>query len=421
MSSKSIKIESPLSRILLGVSALAIVAAVIYVFSWMFADSISNSAQDKDVAEFAVGLAPQNPQAHYIVAMLRENSFIPEDIPKSLAGFEKAASLSPNDYRLWLALGKARESNGDVNGAELALQRALELAPNYAQVQWLYGNILLRQGKIKEAFAHIGKAVEGDPELANPAVNTAWSVFNGDLEKIKAVIGDSNYTRAALASFFVKQKRFDEAMNIWNSIPAKEKKDTFKTEGENLFKSLIEEKKYRAALLVKNQLADNTRNTAIGRINNGSFEENIKDEQAEKFEWELGAGNQPQIAVDDQQHHDGNRSLVLSFGGVNNREFRNISQLVPIESSKQYTLKLFYKSDLETTAKFVWEVVDTNDNKIIASTEAFAEKADWTSLNASFTTSENTEAVIIRVVRSDCDSALCPTSGRLWFDEFSLN
>ncbi|MGI8668982.1 MAG: tetratricopeptide repeat protein, partial [Aridibacter sp.] len=164
MSNKSIKIESPISRILLGAAVLIVAVAAVYIFSWMFADSISKNAQDIDMAEFAVGLAPHNPQAHYAIAVLRENSFIPEDVPKSLGEYEKATSLSPNDYRLWLALGKARESSGDVKGAELALQRAIELAPNYAQVQWSYGNILLRQGKTKEAFVQIGKAVEEDPK-----------------------------------------------------------------------------------------------------------------------------------------------------------------------------------------------------------------------------------------------------------------
>ncbi len=421
MPNRSIEIESPISRILLGAAGLIVIAAVVYIFSWLFADSISKNAQDKEVAEFAVGLAPHNPQAHYAVAVLREASFVPEDLPKSLAEFEKAASLSPNDFRLWLALGKARERSGNVKGAELALQRALELAPNYAEVQWTYGNILLRQGKTKEAFVLIGKAVEGNPEFANSAVNTAWLVFNGDLERIKEVVGDSNYTRAALASFFVRQKKFDEAMNIWNSIPLKQRKENFKTEGEVLFNSLIAEQKYRSALQVKNQLPGNSIKPAVGKITNESFEQNIKEDQAEKFDWELGTGNQPQIGVDNEQNHSGNRSLVLAFGGLNNKEFRGISQLVAVESSKQYTLKLFYKSGLETTAKFVWEVVDIKDNKVIGSTDTFGEKTDWTSLNADFTTSENTEAVIIRLVRSDCSSTLCPTSGRLWFDEFSLN
>ncbi len=87
MSNKSIKIESPISRILLGAAVLVVAVAAVYIFSWMFADSISKNAQDMDVAEFAVGLAPHNPQAHYVIAALREDSFIPEDLPKSLAEY----------------------------------------------------------------------------------------------------------------------------------------------------------------------------------------------------------------------------------------------------------------------------------------------------------------------------------------------
>lgn len=422
MSNKSIKIESMLSRILLAVTALVCVAAVFFAFTWMFADSISANAQDIEVAEFAASLAPHNPQSHYTIAVLREKSFLPEDIPKSLAEFEKAASLSPNDYRLWLALGKARERSGNTKGAELAFQRALELAPNYAQVQWAYGNNLLRQGKNKEAFVQIGRAVENDPNFANPAVNTAWQLFNGDLDKVKQVVGDSNHTRAALASFFVKQGNFTEAMNVWNSIPVNEKKVTFRKEGADLFTSLIAAQKYRTALQVQNQFAENnSNNAAIGKVNNGSFEENINAEEADAFRWKLGQGVKPQIGVDNREKHSGDKSLILVFGGGDNKDFRNISQIVPVEGGKQYSLKLFYKSDLDTNAKFAWEAVNPADNSVIASTDTTIEKADWTSLSANFTTPEAAEGIILRLVRRECSSILCPTSGKLWFDDISLN
>ena len=112
---------------------------------------------------------------------------MPEDLPTSLAEYEKAASLSPNDYRLWLALGKAREQSGDSKGAELALERAINLAPNYARVLWAYGNILLRQGKIAKAYTQIRRAVDQDFKFANPAATSVWQVFDGDIEKVRQI------------------------------------------------------------------------------------------------------------------------------------------------------------------------------------------------------------------------------------------
>ncbi len=421
MSNRSIRIESTISRILVAAIAVGFVIVAIYTFVWLFADSISDNAQDKNVAEFASGLAPYNPQSHYSLAVLLENSFIPEDIPKSLAGFEKAVALSPNDYRLWLALGKARERNGDAKGAELALKKASELAPNYAQVQWAYGNILLRQEKNKEAFNLIGKSVKNDPTLANSAVTTAWQVFDGDVERIKEIVGDSDYTRAALASFLIKEKRYNDAMTFWNSISKKEKINTFEREGKALLSNLINAKKYQLAVQVKNDFSSGNNKIKIGKINNPSFEQDIKTDKPEAFEWQLGKGSQPQIGIDTREKRRGNRSLGLVFGAVNNRDFKEISQVVPVESGTQYELELSYKSNLDTTAKFVWEVLDTSDNKVIASSSVIEEKADWTKLSVNFSTSEETQGIRIRLVRSECGSKLCPTSGRLWFDEFLLN
>ena len=90
----------------------------------------------KEVAEFALTLAPNDPQTHYTLAVFDEKVFSPENLQKSLAEYEQSAALSPNDYRVWLGLGNARERSGDAAGAELALRKSLELAPNYAPVHW---------------------------------------------------------------------------------------------------------------------------------------------------------------------------------------------------------------------------------------------------------------------------------------------
>lgn len=422
MLNKTIKIDSAASRILLAVIILMCIIGVFFAGKWMFAQSIASSAQELELAEVAADMDASNPQTHYSIAVLLETSFVPENLLKSLAEFEKATSLSPNDFRLWLALGKARERNGKFKSAELAFQKALELAPNYSEVQWTYGNSLLRQGKNKEAFVHIGKAVESDPTLANPAVNTAWMVFDGDLNKIREVVGDSNYTRAALASFYVKQNNFDEAVNTWNSIPMNQRREVFKDEGINLFNTFIGVQKYRTALRIKNELnISGIKNTAVGKINNGGFEENIKEEKAEVFEWQLIGGNQPQIGVDDKQKHGGAKSLVLGFSGADHRTFRSISQTLAVDGGKQYSLRFFYKADLELAPTFKWEVADTVDNKILGSTEALSKNTDWTSVNLNFTPAENSEGIVIRLVRTDCSSTFCSTSGKIWFDDFSLN
>ena len=148
MSIKTIKIESLGSRaVLLGAGLIFLICAS-YLVRWYFAATIASNTDSKEVADLAIDLAPGDPQAHFTSAALSGRIFAPEELAKSLAQYEQAVALAPNDYRLWLALGNARERAGNPAGAEVALRKALELAPNYSFVKWTLGNILLRQGKM---------------------------------------------------------------------------------------------------------------------------------------------------------------------------------------------------------------------------------------------------------------------------------
>ena len=221
---KSIKLETVSSRTVLIIAGFLCLTAIIFIAKWCFANALATKAPSKEVAELSVNVAPNDPQTYYALAILNEKTFLSDDLPKSLREFEQAVALSPNDFRLWLAYGKAREQSGDGAGAELALRKALEFAPNYAQVQWMLGNVLLRRGQIREAFFEIHRAAESDKNYRIPAVAAAWQIFNGSLADVKQNIGDSANLNSALMMFLAKQKRFAEAVEIWNALPPKKRK-----------------------------------------------------------------------------------------------------------------------------------------------------------------------------------------------------
>ncbi len=421
MQTKAFKISSPLQRILLIVFGLLCLVWLFFAAKWFFGNAIATRVLQKEVAELAVSLAPNDPQTHLTAAVLYNQSFQPEDLPKALAEYEKAVALSPNDYRLWLAFGKALERTGKSESAAKALQKALELAPHYAEVRWVYGNILLRQGKTAEAFAEIRRAVEGDPKFAAPAATTAWDIFEGDLEAVRKNIGDSASVKSALAVYLANQKRFDEALQIRNSIPENIRKTTFKEDGEKIFSQLIADKKYRSATRIKSELAGkDAAGISVGKITNGGFETAVNAEKAEVFEWEIAAGDQPQIGVNNEQKHSGGQSLVLVFNSAVGKEFRNVSQIVAVEGGREYEFEAFYKSALETSATVKWEIVEAASGRILASTDAIGRKTDWKSSGVRFTTPEESEGIIIRLVRENCASADCSISGTVWFDDVSL-
>ncbi len=418
---KFIRINSTLPRIVLLFAGLLLLVGIYFSIKWQLGASVAATTEYKEIAEAAVDLAPSDPQARLIWASLLEKTFLPEDLPKSLVEYENAAALAPEDYAKWLSLGKARERNGDTTGAEKALRKARELAPHYAQISWTLGNLLLRQGKTDEGFAEIRQAAEANPAFNNPAVLAAWQKFDGDLAQTRRAVGDSPAVNSALAVFLARQKRLDESLAVWNSLPAEGRKTDFRENGREFYNQLIAAKKYRTAQLVLAQISEGDAIAAPGQFADGGFESDVKMQNPGLFEWQIGDAQQPQIGYDNQQKHGGERSLAVVFNSADGKDFRAVLQTVTVESGKTYELSAFYKSDLKTTSTFTWEIADAADGKTLAATaETGTKTSDWTNLTVKFIVPVNTEAIIVRLSRVACKSGLCPITGRILFDDFSL-
>lgn len=421
MAIKSIKLNNSAALISLLVAVLLCILGVFYAVKWCLADTLATQTPNPELAAYAAEISPGNPRTHYTLAFWRERTFLPEDFQKALEGYERAASLAPNDFRMWFDLAKARDRNGDSEGAEKAYRKTLELAPNYSRNHWALGNLLLREGKTDEAFAEIRHAVENDSSLANPAVSVAWNFYDGDVATISQKIGDSIPIKAALSNFLAGQQRFDESFALWNALSENDKRETYKTDSQALLQSLLAAKKYRDALSVQSQINPSEgEKIEVGKILNGGFEADVKMANAGVFEWSIADGLQPQIGFDGAQKHGGNRSLVIVINSMNGQDFRLIQQTVAVESGKRYQFETFARSELKSPATFKWEITDAASGAVLGSTAAVPNSSDWISLTADFTTPPTTQAVNIRLARVPCPVSMCPISGKVWFDDFNL-
>ena len=386
---------------------------------WGMASSAAVRAEDPDVARFLTGLAPADPQTHYSAAVLLEKSFEPADIRDALHEFETAAGLAPENYLFWLELGRALDRSGDAERAERALRRALDLAPNYSRVQWAFGNTLLRQGRTDEAFAEIRKAVAGDPaSFAGPAAVTARQFFGSDSAAIQRAVGGSIQFDAAMASLLIREKRFDEAMEIWRRLPADARRTSLRETGAALVTALLGERQYRSALEVSAGIADGV-DARPGQITNGGFEAAVKPTGAGPFEWSIAPGLQPQIVLSSGQRHGGNNSLLILFNSNDGKEFRSVSQLIAVEPDAPYELEVFYRADLKTQATLKWEIVDAIDLRQLGVSDAMSNSIDWSPLRLTFRSSATSDGIILRLTRDNCGQ-ICPITGSIGLDDISL-
>ncbi|MFN2412344.1 MAG: hypothetical protein ABR535_04720, partial [Pyrinomonadaceae bacterium] len=334
--------------------AFVIILAVgaFFVSRWGFANSASTRADSSEVAEYLVTLAPSDPQTHYAAAVTLEKNFASADIERSLVEYETATALSPNNYHLWLALGRARDRSGDAAGGEKALHRAAELAPSYAQVRWALGNFLVRNDRPDEGFAEIRRAVAADPSFARPAVNTARQILDGDVSKILAALGDSPRIKIWFSTLLAGEKRLDEAINIWRSVPLPDRYQVNKDASLELTASFIEAHRYRDAMAIAAEQDDSIGATG-GQITNGGFEQPIKVQNAAWYDWQTSQGTQPQIAPTTSKQKNGANSLVIIFP-ADGRDFRQFSQIVAVEPGRTYDFEIYYQAEIKTNAELRW-------------------------------------------------------------------
>lgn len=426
MSLKIVKFERGVGRIILLAAAVVALFVAWSFIKWNFANTIAarmdtNAPGADRVADFLMSVAPGDPQTHLTAALIYEKTFDTNDLARSLAEYEAAASLSPFDYMRWLDLGKARGLNGDDVGALKAYARAAELAPNYASVQWAYGNSLLRSGNVEDGFALIAKAAASNPDLSKPAVTMALQVFDGDLGQVRAALGDNDNTNSALAAMLASERRFNEAAEEWSKLSPENRTGKLRPFGMWLIDQMANGKQFRsAARIVADLQSSEAERPVVGQVADGGFENGVKLRNAGLFEWQIGAGEHPQIGLAEGQSHSGRYSLFVLFNTFSTAAFRDVSQTVAVEPGAQYELEVFYRSDLKTPALLKWEVADAGSTQAIAATPILVPIADWTSMKAVFTVPSGTDGVVIRLARDGCAGPSCPMNGKLSFDDISL-
>lgn len=422
-------VRKPAVRIVLILLLLAAAVWSYFAVRWYIGNTLAeyfNPAQNNlQIAEMAVGLAPNDPLTHWRIAQVSQKVLPLDQQAKAIAEYEKAVSLSPNDYRFWMALGTAHEQAGDSAKGEQALRRAVQLAPSYAYPRWYLGNLLLRSGRYQEAFKELRLAAEADPELQPQQFNLLWAIYSEDLESLKTAIGESSQTRARFALYLLNQQRHDDGLRVWDSLSADEKRANRDT-GSSMVTNLVTVLRHHDAMKVWNDIAGNEKYRAeLGEVFDGSFEEAINYTPEMVFGWQVKGGPQLQIGIDPAKSHSGARSLRLVFQVRTTLDTINVSQLVPVAANSEYEFECYFSTDkLETGSAPMIQIVDATDGALLAtSPQAPSGSNPWNRLSLSFKTAGKTEAVTLKIVRVSCsndETPICPIFGSIWYDDFSF-
>lgn len=417
----------PLVRAVMVLTLVLALLASWFVVRWYLGNTLAeyHDADENglETVRRAVSWAPSDPLTHWRLGAIAQRQLLPDQLHQVVDEYEKAASLSPNDYRFWMALGTALEQWGEVERGEKALRRATELAPSYAYPRWYLGNLLLRSGRYDQAFAELRRAADADPDLRSQLLNLAWAIYNKNLDSFVEAVGNSANARAELAAYLVGRQRFEDGILLWQRLNESEKRAN-RTNGEAIVGALVTAKRFHQAAEVANDLVPAAAyRTGEGKFVDGGFEDDLTPQTGAVFGWQVKSLQQAQVGIDPDLGHNSSRSLRIVFQVPSRLDSISVSQLVPVRPDTQYDFECYVRSqDLQSASTPRIEIADATEGQgVTGSDPAPTGSTDWQRIAFSFKTGAKTEAVTVKIIRTSCgEDPVCPIFGTVWYDDFNL-
>ncbi|MBS1811289.1 MAG: tetratricopeptide repeat protein [Acidobacteria bacterium] len=359
-------------------------------------------------------------QARLAAVELAESMGEEDALKQAEAAALSAVRLSPWRSDNHFLLASVRNLQSDLDASEISMRTAVKLAPNYPQVHWLLANLLIRQDKVEEAFKEFQAAIALDPSsrFLPGAMDTVWTISEGNLDKLIAVVGNRPKDVLALAQYLLRQSRPTEATGLVKRIARQELVEL--PAAAEFVDALLSQKQVVLARDLWGYLTENE--NPSNALSNGSFEREAS-QKLTQFDWKISQSKFANLAIDSTLAHTGNNSLRIIFTGKDTTVLdREISQTVVVNPNVHYLLEYFAKTErLITTEGIRVVVADFASSTLLGtSTPITAGSTDWQSGTVDFVAPANTQAIVVTIKRTPKFSYDEPTKGKVWFDDFSL-
>ncbi len=407
-----------------------------FVIKNLIATSLIAYGEGVASRDLAVTYAPHNQTVRAARGKYLLYRADPPQPAEGIAELEGAANASPFDYRYWLELGRAYETNNQTAQAEQAFSRAQSLAPRYFETHWALANFYLRSGRTDQALRTFRQALElsgetinqTDPRAALNAYEAIVQALGVNLNALRQVAPPDVRAQAYLAKYLAENQALDPALETWRTLEpnltaniqscrpaifgllaATQAAGRF-TDARSVWQSFLRAEG-RAAELSNDNL-----------LSNASFEhapifEDFPD-LADGFDWRLRPHAEVQARRDDLLAHSGRCALHLSFAARMKSEFEHVSQLVSAGPQQIYRLCYFVKtSRVSDPAPFI-EITDAQQLGLFSIRSALPTGTnDWREQTLVFTTPADTRGLRLTI---RAPQTLAVNNAEVWLDDFRL-
>jgi tetratricopeptide (TPR) repeat protein len=404
---------------------VAILAAVWFLYAGGKHELASHYAASSNFEnwERATRIEPDNAEIWYRLGRFRQLDFDNADVPLSLTYYRRAISLNPHSPFYKLDFAGALEMAGNNEEADSNFRAAQADYPISAEVSWKYGNFLLRQNRLPEAYAQIHRAVLVDPSLVPLAVSRVWHSDPNIHLLLDQILPDTPQAYSDALAYLAGEQNPDAAVQVWNRLVAKDPHTDW-TRAFALSDMLAAQEKYDEAGSVWRQAVKGNQGAASGYageslVYDGGFE---KDIAGGGFGWRQSDVPGADFDFDTDVKHSGSRSARLTFDGTKNLSYGGLFQYVLVSPSTHYLFQGFLRADqISTDSGMRFEILDLkHPQELDVLTQNETGTLPWTLEQAEFTTGPQTRLLVVRIARKPSERLDNKVRGTVWIDDLSL-
>jgi tetratricopeptide (TPR) repeat protein len=406
-------------------AVISIVAAAWFCYAGGKHALASHYASSSDFRnwERATRIEPENAETWYRLGRFRQLDFDNVDNPLAISYYRRAIQLNSRSPYYKLDLAGALETAGNIDEADTNFRAAQAAYPISAEVSWKYGNFLLRQNRLPEAYAEIHRAAIVDPNLIPLAVSRVWHSDPDIHLLLDQVLPDTPgaYTQALV--FLVDAQDPSAALEAWRRLIAKDRHTEWRW-AYLLTDMLVAKEKFEDARTVWREAVElNPGSTPAYSGNSlvfdGGFENDIS---GGGFGWRQSDVGGADFDFDADQKHSGSRSARLIFDGSKNLAYQELFQYILVSPATRYHFQGFLRTDqISTESGMRFEILDPKDQQQLdVLTPSETGTRPWTLEQSDFTTGPQMHLILIRLTRRVSERLDNKLRGTVWIDDVSL-
>jgi len=375
--------------------------------------------------ETAARSEPDNAANWYLLGRYWQYTLDEPDPRRATMNYRHALALNPRSASTWLDLATAYESEGDLPNARAAFLQAKLAYPLSADVSWRYGNFLLRQDQIPQAFAEIRRATYADPKRSAEAFSRCWRVAPDINSILDQVLPPDRDGYLSVIRELSADAQLAAALTVWQRLVS--------LHPTLVLSDLIP---FADLLMQKHQLSDarHVWDDAL-RLSNtpknidppnsllwdGGFESGVR---GGAFAWTFGASyGSVRSSIDTRQKHSGKSSLLLTFDGRHNVSFDAICNNAVVRPETNYLLSAWIRTQTLTTDQGVRLRLNWNSDSHSAGsleTPDVQGTQPWTFIQMPWASGKDVHYVRVCIVRDASGKLDSQIQGSAWIDDVAL-